>query len=97
MDSGHVVPRFAPALGDVYVCWGCAGYDDTSPVRDLSSGGLLVQAWKLKPIGAKASIHFLVEEGQIRAEAVVRHTHPGSGLGLEFTAILGKLANVSRN
>jgi hypothetical protein len=45
---------------------------------------------EVKPIGAKASIHFLVEEGQIRAEAVVRHTHPGSGLGPEFTAILGE-------
>ena len=79
-----------PALGDVYVCWGSAGYDDTSPVRDLSSGGLFVQTRKLKPIGAKASIHFLVEEGQIRAEAVVRHIRPGTGLGLEFTAIFGE-------
>jgi hypothetical protein len=38
-------------------------------------------------VGAKTSVHFLVEEGQIRAEAVVRHVKPGRGLGLEFTAV----------
>ena len=76
-----------PTHGDVYVCWGCTGYDDTSRVRDLSSGGLFVQTRKLKFVGAKTNVHFLVEEGQIRAEAVVRHVHPGSGLGLEFTAV----------
>ena len=30
-------------------------------------------------MGAKTNLHFLVEEGQIRAEAI--------GLGLEFTAV----------
>ena len=76
-----------PTRGDVYVCWGSAGYDDTSRVRDLSLGGLFVQTRKLKLVGTKTNIHFLVEEGQIRAEAVVRHVHRGSGLGLEFTAV----------
>jgi len=30
---------------------------------------------------------FLVKEGQIRADAIVRHTRPGIGLGLKFTAL----------
>jgi hypothetical protein len=38
-------------------------------------------------VGAKANLHFLVEEGQIRAEAVVRHVKPGRGLGLQFTSV----------
>jgi hypothetical protein len=71
----------------VYVCWGCAGYDDTSEVRDLGSGGLFLLTEKLKAVGSKASVHFLVEEGPIRAEAIVRHVKPGRGLGLEFTAV----------
>ncbi len=29
----------------------------------------------------------MVQEGQIRAEAVVRHVKPGRGLGLKFTAL----------
>ena len=73
--------------GAVYVCWGSDGYDDTSQVRDLSSGGLFVLTQEYKAVGAKANLHFLVEEGQIRAEAVVRHVMPGRGLGLKFTAV----------
>jgi hypothetical protein len=39
-------------------------------------------------MGSSTNLHFLVKEGQIRAEAVVRHVKPGCGLGLEFTAVL---------
>jgi hypothetical protein len=73
--------------GDVYVYWSSAGYDDTSRVRDLSSGGLFVQTRKPRSVGAKTKLHFLVEEGQIRAEAIVRRVEPGRGLGLKFTAV----------
>jgi hypothetical protein len=72
---------------DVYVCWGSAGYDDTSQVHDLGPRGLFVLTHMTKAIGAHANLHFLVEEGQIKAEAVVRHIKPGRGLGLEFTAV----------
>src|ERR1700674_4710963 len=73
---------------DVYVYWSSAGYDDTSRVRDLSSEGLFVQTRKSGALGATTSVHFLVEEGPIRTEAIVRHVKPGRGFGLEFTAVL---------
>ena len=73
--------------GAVYVCWGSDGYEDTSQVRDLSSGGLFVLTHESRAVGVKANLHFLVEEGQIRAEAVVRHVKPGRGLGLKFTTV----------
>jgi len=38
----------------------------------------------------KAKVDFLVQEGQIRAEAVVRHVKPGNGLGLKFAAVTEK-------
>lgn len=38
-------------------------------------------------MGTKTRLDFLVQEGQIRAEAVVRHIQPGNGLGLKFTAV----------
>jgi len=72
---------------DVYVCWGSGGYDDTSLIRDLGSRGLFVLTQKSKAVGAKTSLYFLVEEGQIRVEAVVRHQKAGRGLGLQFTAV----------
>jgi hypothetical protein len=38
-------------------------------------------------VDATIRLDFLVQEGQIRAKAVVRHVKPGSGLGLRFTAL----------
>jgi hypothetical protein len=73
---------------DVYVYWSSLGQDDASRVRDLSSGGLFVQTRQSRNVGAKTNLHFLVEEGQIRAEAVVRHVVPGRGLGLEITTVV---------
>lgn len=69
------------------VYWRCEGLDDVSPVRDLSFGGLFIETSVAVAVGAVATIDFLVQEGQIRAEAVVRHVKPTSGLGLKFTAM----------
>ena len=73
--------------GDVWVCWRCESMDDVSRVCDLSVGGLFLSTPVPPPVGSKAKLDFLVQEGQIRAEAVVRHHGPGGGLGLKFTAI----------
>jgi hypothetical protein len=77
-------------IDDVWVYWRCQGIDDVSRVCDLSPGGLFLSTPVPPPLGAKAKLDFLVQEGQIRAEAVVRHFVPGSGLGLKFTAITDK-------
>jgi len=71
----------------VWVYWRCNGIDDVSRVRDLGVGGLYVATQSLRPLGIKAKLDLLVQEGQIRAEAVVRHVEPGRGLGMEFTAV----------
>lgn len=71
----------------VSVYWRCNGRDDVSPVRDLSFGGLFIKTHTPRPVGAAASIDFLVQEGQIRADAIVRQVQPPSGMGLRFTAI----------
>ena len=67
--------------------WGCGRRDDTSRVRNLSPGGLFVETREPNVVGASARLEFLVQEGQIRAEAVVRHVASGRGVGLKFTAI----------
>jgi len=38
-------------------------------------------------VGTKAKLDFLVQEGQIGVEALVRHTHSGRGVGVKFTAV----------
>jgi hypothetical protein len=73
--------------GDIWVYWHCQGMDDLSRVCDLSVGGLFLSTPITPPLGGKAKLDFLVQEGQIRVEATVRHLIPNGGLGLKFTAI----------
>jgi PilZ domain len=76
------------ASDEVCVCWRCNGRDEISRVLDVSGGGVFVATQLPRPVGTKAKLDFLVQEGQIRAEAVVRHSEPGKGLGLKFTAVM---------
>jgi hypothetical protein len=73
--------------GNVWVFWECNKRDGLSRVRNLGSGGLFVETSLQLPKGLRARLHFLVPEGQIRAEAVIRHGKPSEGLGMKFTAV----------
>ena len=53
----------------------------------MSMGGLFIETHQAQPSGTVTRLDFLVAEGQIRADAVVRHSKPGSGVGLKFTAL----------
>jgi hypothetical protein len=53
----------------------------------MSMGGLYIETTLAKPQGVLARLDFLVLEGQIRADAVVRHAKSGDGLGLKFVAL----------
>jgi hypothetical protein len=74
-------------LDGVWVYWQCNGREDLSRVLDISMRGIFIETVKEKPLGMSTKLNFLVEEGQIRADAVVRHVKPGAGLGLRFDAI----------
>jgi hypothetical protein len=76
-----------PTTHDVWVCWHSNGREDISRVRDLSLGGLFLETATLRSIGTLTKVDFLVGEGAIRADAIVRHVVPGRGLGLKFTAV----------
>jgi PilZ domain len=71
---------------DVWVSWNFKGLDETSRVRDLSLGGLFVETTKSTTVGASVKVDFLVQEGRIGAEAVVRHVKSG-GLGLKLSTM----------
>ena len=58
------------ALVDVWVCWNCNGREDISRVRDMSIGGLFLNTRLRRATGTPMKIDFLVQEGQIRADAV---------------------------
>jgi hypothetical protein len=50
-------------------------------------GGLFLETPQPKAEGVLTRLHFLVQEGQIRADAIVRHAKSGDGLGLKFVAL----------
>ena len=54
----------------------------------MSLGGLFVETPASRALGSTVKLEFLVQEGQIRADAVVRRVEPGRGLGLKFTAVI---------
>ena len=50
-------------------------------------GGLFIETRKVCPVGATVELHFLVQDGEIRANATVRYVKAGSGLGLQFQTV----------
>ena len=110
MQQASPSRRFNPRIetpGGVWVFWRCNERDETAQVRDVSLGGLFVETAKPRAVGSRVKVDFLVQEGQIRADAVVRHVKPGCGLGLKLTAVsdgdrshfialLNRLRSVSR-
>jgi hypothetical protein len=72
----------------VWVDWRCAGREDVSRVRNMSLGGLFIETAKSWGVGSTVDLEFLVQEGQIRADAVVKRVEPGRGLAMKFTAVM---------
>ena len=70
-----------------WVYWCCDGRAETSPVRDISLGGLFIETARSLPVGSVAQVEFLVQEGQIRTQSLVRRLEPGGGVGLKLTAV----------
>jgi hypothetical protein len=85
--SRRLTSRVQSPPGDIWVYWESGKRKDISRVRDISMHGLFIETHKPIAQGASANLHFLVQEGQIRADAVVRHTTAGVGQGLKFTAV----------
>ena len=64
--------------------------EDTSRVKDLGVGGLFIETKKVCPINATVELHFLVQDGEIRASATVRFTTSDSGMDLQFKTVRGE-------
>jgi hypothetical protein len=50
-------------------------------------GGLFIETLKACPVDAPVELHFLVEDGKIRANATVRYVKAGHGMGLQFKTV----------
>jgi hypothetical protein len=74
----------------IWAFWRCGRAEDTSRVRDLSATGLFLETAKVCPVDSTVELHFLVEEGDVRANAAIRHVTQGRGLGLQFKSVRGE-------
>jgi PilZ domain len=74
-------------LDRVWVDWRCAGGEDVSRVRNMSLGGLFIETPTSRGVGSPVNLEFLVQEGQIRADAVVKRVEPSRGLAMKFTLV----------
>jgi c-di-GMP-binding flagellar brake protein YcgR len=92
MPSGQNPSRRAASLvaglSELWAFWNCMKHEGLSRVLDLSVGGLCLSIEKSERMAVGENIHlnFLTQEGQIRADATVRHMRP-ERLGLKFIAI----------
>jgi len=84
--SRRRIPRI-PVSEGVWVYWESPPFRDISRILDLSAAGLFFETRAGKRRGDLVNLHFLVQEGQIRAEAVVRHVSPGRGLGVKISSV----------
>jgi hypothetical protein len=79
-------PRIKPSKG-MWVAWEGSGPRFVTSVFDLSRGGVFIPMPEPPPVGTVAKMIFEVPGGDVHAPAVVRHTVPGRGMGVEFTAM----------
>jgi hypothetical protein len=77
--------RIATPKG-VWVAWQDGARQEVSRVQDLNIGGLFVTTDHPSALGTSISILLAVQEGEIRARAVVRNLS-ARGMGVEFVEL----------
>ena len=77
-------PRIALPKG-MSVTWYGGGQQQVSRVKTLSMGGVFLCGSITLRVGSDLTLVFEVPGGMILAEAAVRNTVPGEGMGVEFT------------
>ena len=58
-----------------------------SRVATLGLGGLFIEANDPPQVGDHIQLSFSVPDGEVGARAIVRLSHAGEGMGVEFTAM----------
>jgi len=85
-DKSRRYTRVALPKG-MLVAWQHYGGRKVSRVRVLALGGLFISTPAPPPVGDVIQLIFEVPGGDVRARAVVRDSHPGTGMGIEFTSM----------
>ena len=68
----------------MFVGWRTAGQRTVSRAETVGMGGLFLHTPTPLPLGAVIELLFDLKNGEIRARAIVRHSSPGKGMGVQF-------------
>ena len=77
-------PRVATSQG-IWVAWTANGPRNVCRVRDLSAGGVFVSTLKPPAVGTVIQLLFVLPEGEMRIDGIVRYADTEKGMGVEFT------------
>jgi hypothetical protein len=69
------------------ITWQGSGKRAISRVQTISAGGVSIVAREPASKGELLQLSFEVPAGPVTAEGVVRHSHPGDGMGVEFVPL----------
>jgi hypothetical protein len=69
------------------ISWRARGESILSKVQTISAGGVSIVAPEPPPTGELLHLCFEVPTGEVSAQAIVRHSRNGVGMGVEFTAM----------
>jgi hypothetical protein len=79
-------PRMTLPRG-MTVAWQAKAQRDVSRVASLSLGGLFIEATDPAPVGDTLQVQFDIPAGAVSAQAIVRRSLKGKGMGVEFTEL----------
>lgn len=68
----------------MYVGWKAAGQRLVSRAETVGMGGLFLHTPDPLPMGSLLELLFDLKTGEVRARAIVRNSHPGKGMGVQF-------------
>ena len=77
-------PRHKAPKG-LFVGWKAAGQRTVSRAETIGLGGLFLHTPHPPSEGSIIELLFDLKAGEVRARAVVRHSSPGKGMGVQFT------------
>ncbi len=88
--SPAITPRRYARIGlhnGPLVAWQGVSVRTVSRIATLGLGGLFIAATRPAQLGEGIKMVVHVPGGVVRARAMVRNSHPGKGMGVEFTSM----------
>jgi PilZ domain len=89
-DAGGIEKRKLPRVilpKGMDITWRARGESVLSKVQTISAGGISIAAPEPPLNGEIIHLCFEVPTGEVSAQAIVRHSQNGVGMGVEFTAM----------